>query len=174
MTICPTCAERNHPEIERCHRCGRPLGEASIVGRSHRKFGSVLRSSALATVVILAITLLGGFVDRRGVLSAADCALAKGAIDLSFEALADQSAQRVVAVNKLNEAADTWQDLESRHFANKFSFSLPRGEHAWFEALLADTRLVSDLLSRGEIVSAELAERELVWKLKLYPQVCGQ
>ena len=171
MNSCPTCGEHNHPEVELCHLCGRPLGEKTIGSRSKRRFSAAIRSSALVTVAALVLLAVPG-MQRHGGVNAADCALAKQAVELSFEALADQSAARLEAVRKLDVAAASWAALEAKHFPNKFSFSLPNGEHAWFEALMQDTETVSELLRIGEIAAAELAERELVWKLKLYPQVC--
>jgi hypothetical protein len=172
MTTCPTCAQRNHPEVDRCHRCGRPMGEASIAGRASKRFSTVVKSSALVTVLAVGLTLATS-AERHTGLPQADCQLAAQAIATTYDALGDQSAARTVSVEKLTEAAVIWAELEAKHFPNKFSFSLPNGEHAWLEALLADTNEVGDLLARGEIAAAEIAERELVRKLKLYPQVCS-
>jgi hypothetical protein len=124
------------------------------------------------TAAGVAVLLISGSANRDIGVSQEHCAQAQSAKQLSFDAWAEQSASRDDAVLLLTQAEAIWTELEASYWPSKFSWSLPNGEHAYFETVLSETSLVRDLLSRGEIVAAQIAERELTWKLRLLPQLC--
>ena len=171
-TYCLRCGAVAHPEQYRCGECNQLLGENSIAGRSRRKFKTFLAATAVFTAAGVAALLLTGSANREIGVSQEHCAMAQSAKDLSFDALAEQSADRDGAVALLAKSEEIWLQLEASYWPSKYSWSLPNGVHAYFEAVLSDTGYVRDLLSRGELVAAQLAERELTWKLRLLPQLC--
>lgn len=144
----------------------------SIAGRSRRKFKAFLSATSVLAAAGAAVLLLSGSGQRNVGVSQEHCNLARDAKQLSFDAWAEQSASRQDAVQLLSQAESIWAELESSYWPSKFSWALPNGEHAYFETVLNETAQVRDLLDSGEILAAELAERELAWKLRLLPQLC--